>query len=127
MTAVALLLSFSVNAHGFEVGGIFYNITSETTVEVANDGANKYSGNITIPETVSYDEKSYSVTGIGNDAFQYCVGLTGAEIPGSVTSIGDYAFLRCMKLTEIRISNSVTSIGEGRWRHIKQLMCGRIL
>ena len=136
MTAVALLLSLSVNAHGFKVGGIFYNITSETTVEVANDGANKYSGNITIPETVSYDEKSYSVTGIGNDAFQYCVGLTGVEIPGSVTSIGDYAFQNCielksieipgsvtsigkyaftfcMKLTEIRISNSVTSIGEG--------------
>ena len=69
MTAVALLFGLSVNAQKNEVDGIFYNITSDTTVEVTCDGVSKYSGNITIPQTVRYNEKNYSVTAIGNDAF----------------------------------------------------------
>ena len=51
-----------------------------------------------------------SVTRIGSDAFQDCIGLTSIEIPNSVTSIDDYAFERCSGLTSIEIPDSVTSI-----------------
>ena len=53
-----------------------------------------------------------SVTSIGDQAFEYCEGLTSITIPNSVTSIGDYAFEGCSGLTSITIPNSVTSIGK---------------
>ena len=51
------------------------------------------------------------VTGIGDEAFYGCDGLTTIDIPNSVTSIGDEAFYGCDGLTTIDIPNSVTSIG----------------
>ena len=53
----------------------------------------------------------YSVTSIGNSAFDGCKGLTSIEIPNCVTSIGNYAFKGCENLSNIKIPNSVTSIG----------------
>ena len=52
-----------------------------------------------------------SVTSIGDDAFQYCIGLTSINIPNGVTSIGRSAFDGCSNLTSITIPNSVISIG----------------
>ena len=117
---VALLCSVAASAHSFEVDGIFYNIISswEGTVEVTyrGDGAdsypNEYSGSVVIPESVIYNGKMYSVTSIGDNAFEDCSGLTGVTIPNSVTSIGHHAFLFCDNLTSVTIPNSVTSIGE---------------
>ncbi len=54
-----------------------------------------------------------SVTSIGNDAFNYCKGLTSIIIPNSVTTIGNNAFYCCTGLTEVTLGNSVTSIGSG--------------
>ncbi len=87
-------------AEDFAVGGIYYNITSDTdkTVEVTCRGfdyynySDRYSGAVTIPESVTYNGNTYSVTSIGNWAFDECSGLTSVEIPNSVISIGSYAF-----------------------------------
>ncbi|MEE0956616.1 MAG: leucine-rich repeat protein [Ruminococcus sp.] len=53
-----------------------------------------------------------SVTGIGNDAFDGCAGLTSITIPDSVTKIGDDAFCNCPNLKEVKITNINTAIGE---------------
>ena len=119
LAAFLLLCSTVATAHNFEVGGIFYNITSSTekTVAVTYKGYfydtyhNEYTGDVTVPSSVEYNGETYSVTSIGDCAFQYCSGLTSIEIPGSVTSIGDYAFFGCTVLTSIEIPGSVTSIG----------------
>ena len=111
VTAV-LLCSMVANAHSFEVGGIYYNITNSTNKTVAvTYGSNKYTGTIVIPESVTYSGTIYSVTSIGQYAFEDCSGLTSITIPNSVTSIGQYAFEDCSGLTSITIPNSVTSIG----------------
>ena len=76
---VALFLtSIPISAHDFEVDSIFYNITDATakTVEVTYRGSswyiysNEYTGSVIIPSTVTYNDTTYSVTKIGDKAFQ---------------------------------------------------------
>ena len=66
------------------------------------------SGELVIPATY----KGLPVTGIGENAFYNCAGLTNITIPDSVTSIGVSAFEICHGLTNVTIGNGVTSIGE---------------
>ena len=111
MTTLILSVIFSISASAYivEVDGIYYDI-SETTVEVTS-GDNKYSGDIVIPESITFENSKYSVTSIGYDAFSGCSCLTSVTIPNSVTSIGGGAFNECSGLTSVTIPNSVTSIG----------------
>ena len=106
---VLLCIYTSAFAVEFTVTGIKYSTTSSNTVQVIRNG--QYSGDIVIPNSVSYKNIEYSVTSIGYDAFSGCSGLTSVTIPNSVTSIGDYAFSGCIGLTSVTIPNSVTSIG----------------
>ena len=66
-----------------------------------------------IPARVMYNGNTYSVTSIGDYAFNDCGSLTSVNIPNSVTSIGNSAFHYCSSLTSITIPNSVTSIEDG--------------
>ena len=118
-TVLLLLCTTTVAAHDFEVGEIYYNILSEIdkTVAVTFKGttyskySNEYTGGVVIPQSVTYNGSTYSVTSIGELAFCECSGLTSIEIQNSVTSIGECAFYGCSGLTSITIPNSVTSIG----------------
>jgi len=48
---------------------------------------------------------SNSVTSIGKNAFQGCMGLTSIAIPNSVTNIGQSAFFDCNNLTSVYITD----------------------
>ena len=122
--AVTLLLlcRMVASAHDFEVDGIYYNIisSSDFTVGVTYEDdlfEYEYRGEVVIPATVTYNSKTYSVTSIGNYAFNGCDGLTSITIPNSVTSIGNCAFSICSGLTSIDIPGSVTSIGVGAFSY----------
>ena len=110
LISVLLLAGLGAKAYDFEAGGIYYNKTSDSTVEVTR-GNNEYSGSVTVPSSVKYNNKTYSVTAIGYNAFNYCTRLTSIKIPNSVTAIGYETFRGCTGLTSIEIPNSVTSIG----------------
>lgn len=69
-----------------------------------------YSGDLTILPEVTYDNKTYTVTGIGYGAFADCSGVTSITIPSTVTSIESYAFRNCSNLTSIIIPMSVTYV-----------------
>ena len=116
MRAAVLSVGLNTYAYDFEVDDIYYNITSSTekTVEVTNRNnySNSYSGNVVIPEKVSYNNDTYSVTNIGYNAFNGSHKLTSVTIPNSIISIGDYTFYGCSGLTSVTIPNSVTSIGD---------------
>ena len=100
------------------VDGIYYDFNdTDLTATVTYRGSlystysNEYSGNVAIPETVTYSGKTYRITSIGDRAFYECSALTSVTIPNSVTSIGIGAFYKCSSLTSVTIPNSVTSIG----------------
>ena len=111
----ALCTAVTTLAYDFQSGDLYYKITSDNTVAVTyQDGSgSNYQGltTATIPETVTNNGTTYSVTSIGGSAFSDCSSLTSITIPNSVTSIGGYAFTFCSSLTSITIPNSVTSIG----------------
>ena len=94
------------------IEGIKYRFNEETlTAEVIQK--NGYVGDIIIPETIVFNQVSYGVTSIGEEAFNCCDSLTSIVIPDGVTSIGESAFSDCSSLTSIVIPDSVTSIGRG--------------
>jgi sorbitol-specific phosphotransferase system component IIA len=112
----ALLLPTLSVAHDFEVDGIYYNIDGDNAIVTYkgnsyNEYSNEYTGNVNIPNSVSYNDNTYSVTSIGDYALQGCTGLTEVTIPNSVTSIGISAFSGCTGLTGVTIPSSVASIG----------------
>ena len=107
-----VVLPMVASAYDAEINGIYYYLGSNPNVaEVTNVSNFWYSGDIIIPETVTYEGKQYNVTSIGDCAFQNCYDLTSVIIPNSVTSIGALAFQKCSRLTSVTIPNSVTSIG----------------
>ena len=79
-------------------------LTISGTGEIKNHA---FYNNIVIKRVVI----TYGVTGIGDEAFNYCHNLTSVTIPNSVTSIGNSAFNGC-NLASLSIPNSVTNIGE---------------
>lgn len=102
---------FSNIAYCFEQDGIAYNILSEDelTVEVTQREA-KYKGDIVIPSQVTYEAKTYSVTAIGDYAFEDCQNLASVVIPNTTKIIGADAFGYCNSLTSVDIPASVTKI-----------------
>lgn len=79
-------LSASAYHYDFEEGGIYYKKISDTEVEVTyrDINYNDYSGDVVIPENIVYENKSYSVTSIGDSAFKLSSCLTSVYIPNSV-------------------------------------------
>lgn len=99
MLIVVLLTSSQAFAYDFTVDGFYYKILSKTdkTVEVSrgyNDS--RYTGSITIPSEVTYNNITYIVESIGDEAFYYNMDLTSITIPNSVKSIGEHAFSTCI-------------------------------
>ena len=113
--------TYHENYHDFEgENGLWYVINDDkTTVRVTyrEPFQLNYTPNeiiyykTVIPETVEHDGVTYTVTAIGDKAFQNCVLMTECEIPSTVTSIGKSAFYRCDNLKSITIPPSVTSVG----------------
>ena len=114
-----MLLPMAVSAHDFEVDGIYYNIINGNEVAVTYKGSfensfnDEYSNDVVIPETVSYNGRTYDVTSIGKYAFYLCSSLTNVTIPNSITSIEALAFDHCSGLTSVTIPNSVSVISFG--------------
>ena len=114
-----LAISQAVRAFDFSVQApsgqwLYFNIISGH-VEVVRPGKgasyNGYvSGDLTIPDSVTYSGTTYAVTTIAIGAFLGS-DITSVNIPTSITYIGEQAFLGCSRLTSITIPVSVDSIG----------------
>ena len=95
----------------FTIGDLTYGVISTNPPQVEVHDANLSITTANIPETVTYNETTYSVTSIEEWAFYNCSSLTSVTLPNSVASIGNDAFYKCSSLTSISIGNSLTYIG----------------
>ncbi len=98
-------LPLLANADAVEIDGIYYNLNEENHTSEVTTNPNKYTGDVVIPATVTYQAANYSVTSIGYLAFRDCFSLTSITIPKNVTSIDYYAFLGCSALTSIQVES----------------------
>lgn len=140
-----LCASIPVSAYDFAVDGIYYNITSMSNLEVGvtykelinitntinghywrNDS---YSGAITIPQTVNYNNRTFTVTSIEESAFGagYSIDYTtywnnrgcnikSINLPPTVKSIAYCAFQNCLELSCIELPESLETIDDSAFR-----------
>lgn len=126
---ILMLLMFSsiaANAYSFMVDGLCYNKNNDGSVTVTyevpdNPRYTSLRGDLTIPETVVYDGKTYTVTKIGENAFRCCTGLNSVKIPNTIVSIGISAFAYCTKLSSVSIPQSITLIDDYAFYECKSL------
>ena len=113
MTAVAMAFPSSAWAYMY-INDIYYEFNegnTELTVVTASTSSGSYSGDVVIPESVTYAGGEYPVTAIANHAFSRSTNMHSIQIPNTIRSIGDHAFYNCTGLKTIEIPNSVTSLG----------------
>lgn len=96
----------------FAEDAIFYNIVSDNTVEVthAYRFAEDYSGDVVVPQTVTHGGTTYTVTGLGYEAFFDCYSLYTVSLPSTVTTLANYAFYDCYALTSVNVPEGVADI-----------------
>lgn len=68
---------------------------------------------VIFPDSVTYNDKTYSVTKINSYAFYKNSNITTLKIGNKVTEIGSNAFEMCLNLKSIVISDSVSKISSG--------------
>lgn len=101
------LLPVVASAYDAEIDGIYYNFSGDAAQVTYKSNINNmiyvsdYSGSVVIPASVTYNDKTYSVTSISSHAFSHS-SATSVTIPESVTIIEDEAFNDC-KLRNVLI------------------------
>ncbi len=117
---VEVIIAQTRNDRGMvKIGNLYYILDSENhTATVTYGGLEadgyataEYTGSINIPESVTYNDAAYSVTAIGEHAFQNCNGLTDINISMKVTRIDDDAFNSCKGLKTVLLPTLLNSIG----------------
>ncbi len=115
---LAQLFTLSASAYNVYIDGIYYNLDATTKTATVTyrsyqttTSSYKYSGRISIPTVVNYNNVNYKVTTIGNSAFYNNDDVTYVSIPSSVTSIEEDAFYDCDYITSMTIPASVKTIG----------------
>lgn len=108
----ALLTPNSAAAYDFEADGFYYEADIENMTARLVAGENKQAGEISVPETVSYKGRDFSVTSIG-DAFTGNADITTVALPQSIVTLLPNAFAGCRSIQTITGLDNITTMGEG--------------
>ncbi len=108
-----LFSCITANAYDFEYDGLYYNINSDkSTVTLTKPTSAHYSGRLSIPENVTYKQKTYSVTAIESSTFSSSPALISVILPNTLTSLPSYAFSQCRALSEVQLGDGIITIPE---------------
>ena len=146
VSLVFCFVALASEAANFTVNGIYYYTIDKERVGVSVDydmdpttyeiTYHYYTGSLTIPSSVTYDEKTYKVSRvylwgcseltsislpstleeIAEGGFADCSQLTQITLPDSLKKIGRFAFQGCDNIKEITIPTSVREIGQDAFR-----------
>ena len=113
--------SRSLDENSKDNQGLTYTLNADHTATVANYYNNTPDGVIDIPDTVTKDNIDYTVTAIGNNAFE-SLNVSSVFIPATVTSIGPFAFRFCKFLATVTFAedSQLKSIGLGAFYGTEQ-------
>ena len=112
--SLAVLTGLTSTSQTFVVDGLSYKVLSATekTVEVTRPAKTVTIAEVVVPATVTNGDVTYTVTAIGNQAFQLNETVTSVKLPDGILSIGNNAFQQCKNLVTFEMGNKVTSIGQ---------------
>ena len=115
-TGVSHVATRSLTTDNKDNQGLTYILYMDHTATVANYDNSTPDGVIDIPDTVTKDNIDYTVTAIGDSAFESFptpTNVSSVFIPATVTSIGDSAFSYCNALTTVTFAegSQLKSIG----------------
>ena len=115
-TGVSHVATRSLNTDNKDNQGLTYILYMDHTATVANYDNSTPDGVIDIPDTVTKDNIDYTVTAIGDSAFESFptpTNVSSVFIPATVRSIGDSAFSYCNALTTVTFAegSQLKSIG----------------
>lgn len=108
------------------INGLYYDLdTSSRTATVTYEtiGTDNYASlpaSVKIPETVTCDGITFTVTKVADQAFANCTSLEEISIPGTVTEIGTTCtsesylpFYKCTSLIKVKFEDGVQNISLG--------------
>lgn len=125
-TGVSHVATRSLNTDNKDDQGLTYILYMNHTATVANYDNSTPDGVIDIPDTVTKDNIDYTVTAIGDSAFESFptpTNVSSVFIPATVRSIGDSAFSYCNALTTVTFAegSQLKSIGLAAFYGTEQL------
>ena len=86
-TTTAANAAVSINGLSYE-----FDNGNKTATLVYSGSYASLSGDIIIPDTITYNSVTYAVTAIHESCFKNCTNLTGVTIPKTITYIGSISF-----------------------------------
>lgn len=92
-----------------ELGVELFTGDEEIAIVLGAPEGKTYTGDIVIPSTITYNDKTYPVIGVTVGAFANTP-ITSVKLPTSLKLIGEAAFKRCTGLTEVVIPEGVAAI-----------------
>ena len=129
MMSILLISTVYSNLFAYDacIDGFYYDFLGNeaTLVNPSNSKEDRdvtdFSGDISMPGTVSYQDKNYIVTKIGEGAFYGSQNLTSIVIPNTIIAIGGSAFSGCTNLTSVYMPNTIKSIGASAFAYCGSL------
>ena len=108
---------FSIVTLAVDIDGVDYTLTESNsgntaTVSIANKKMT--TKDVVIPQTVTYDGKTYTVTTVARQAFEANTSIETLVIEADLgaTGLKGFAFSQCSNLKQVTLPNSLTVIPE---------------
>lgn len=113
LVITALLCAANVWCARVEIGSLYYildetNKTASVTRPLGKDAKEYYIGEVSIPSSITYKSETYTVTSVGNYAFDGAVNLTSIEIPTTIKRFYNVnVFKGCDKLVKVNYLGTI--------------------
>ena len=87
-----------------KIGNLYYGLNEDDKIAVVVSSPETYTGEVVIPETLSYEGATFTITSVAANAFKGCSGITSVAILGIDTQISEGAFNGCNQITSLSLN-----------------------